>query len=171
MARVSDPAHRRRRWLNAGSPAVLVIAVLATSLLCFGRRGGAAAPFPVTAHPAALTSSQPTREPVDLKLVGISQGKAFKHLRYQQTLNGIPVEGAYVTDHIDKRSGAKLGRTDKSIKVPEGRAVAVQEPQLTADEAISAARKAAGIEKGRGEETADLSVPAGEQEAAAGLES
>ena len=150
-------------WVAAVCVAVLALLVVGALFVFGGDRGASAQPVPPdgTKTPAASdtnyakgTSAQATAGKPDLKLLGTVEGIAVRHVRYQQTVNGIPVEGAFVTEHVDKQTDATLYWTNRSVTVPAQLPDAV--PAIAMVDAVSSARAAAGVQVSRGDATTEL---------------
>lgn len=97
---------------------------------------------------AALSPADPISAVAsELRLVRTREGVASRHVVYQQFINGLPVEGAFVTDHLDKRTGASLSTGDRSL---QPRATLFSEPLVEASEALRTAEKAVNMVASRG---------------------
>lgn len=97
---------------------------------------------------AALSPAEPVSAGAsELRLVRTREGVASRHLVYQQFVNGLPVEGAFVTDHLDKRTGHSLSAADRSL---QPRATLLSEPLVEANEALRSAEEAVNLRTSRG---------------------
>ena len=89
----------------------------------------------------------------ELRLVDQREGIAFAHSRYQQYVNGLPIEGAFVTEHVDKRTDALMSVTDRSAKLPPTLAV---QASVAAKQAVQIAEQRVGLVTPRGDVDSQL---------------
>ena len=89
----------------------------------------------------------------ELRLVDQREGIAFAHSRYQQYVNGLPVEGALVTEHVDKRTDAVVSVTDRSAELPPTLAV---QASVETKQAVQIAKQRVGLVTPRGDVNSQL---------------
>lgn len=75
----------------------------------------------------------------DLRLLDIRESRSGQHVRYQQTLNGLPVIGSYITVSLSKTAELEPSLISRYVRQPQGPPA---RPKLTSAEAVAAALSA-----------------------------
>jgi hypothetical protein len=145
----------RRALVLTALAAVALAAISGASLISLSEALGPDPPDRGTPGPTSKPPIHGWRLTGDseLRLVDQREGIAFEHSRYQQYANDLPIEGTFVTEHIDKRTDAVVSVTDRAVKLPATLAV---QPRVDARQAGRIAEQRVGLLTPRGDIDSEL---------------
>jgi len=144
----------KTRWgralLVAALVAVALAAVAGAQLVPLGEATGPPPPDRGLTGPRSepATRAWSMTDDSELRLVDQREGIAFAHSRYQQYTNDLPIEGAFVTEHVDKRTDAVVSVTDRSAEPPPTLAV---QASVETNRAVQIAKQTVGLVTARGD--------------------